>query len=324
MSERTFTAYEGTEPYLFVSYAHDDDDVVLAEMAWLHESGIRFWYDDGIHPGEVWRQAVVDALSGCSGVVFFATEASTASQNCLQELNFALDEGKAVFVVKLDDAEMPDILRLSLSDRQALIKSRFDEVTYRARLISAVSACLGGEPQSAAAAPVARPKRLSGNRVALVSVGLIVLMIALGTVSYLELGELEPGETTLDGGLDKSIAVMPFVNISRDEASEPFTLGVYRDVLTQISRIEAVRTISRTSAMRFADSELTAPQIGEELGVATILEGSVQRAGSQLRINVRLIDVASDQHIWAENYDRELTAENLFAIQSGTSSKVAE
>lgn len=73
MAEKPFPAYEGTDPYFFVSYAHEDGEIVYPEMAWLEPAGFNLWYDDGIHVGTVWRQALADALSGAAGLVFFAT-----------------------------------------------------------------------------------------------------------------------------------------------------------------------------------------------------------------------------------------------------------
>ena len=147
MAEKPFIAYEGDQPYFFVSYAHEDADLVYPEMAWIDEGGFNLWYDDGIHVGSVWRKALADALSGAAAMVFFATARSTESNNCLRELNFILDEDKPVFVVQLDDSPLPALLRLSLSDRQALVKSDHSPETYRSRLVSALSSV---------AAPVSR------------------------------------------------------------------------------------------------------------------------------------------------------------------------
>lgn len=111
---------------------------------------------------------------------------------------------------------------------------------------------------------------------------------------------------------DKSVAVLPFANRSEQKEDEYFTDGMHDELLTRLSRIAALRVISRTSVMHYRDTEKTIPEIARELSVATILEGGVQRSGKQVRINVQLIDARTDQHLWAEIYDRELTAENLF------------
>ena len=122
----------------------------------------------------------------------------------------------------------------------------------------------------------------------------------------------------------KSIAVLPFENLSRDAANEPFTLGVHDDLITQISKIGSIKTISRTSVIQYRETAKTIPQISRELGVATILEGGIQRVGDRVHVNVQLIDAATDHHVWADTYERQLTAENIFAIQAEIAASVAK
>jgi TolB-like protein/Tfp pilus assembly protein PilF len=121
--------------------------------------------------------------------------------------------------------------------------------------------------------------------------------------------------------IDRSIAVLPFQNLSDDKENAYFADGVQDDVLTNLSKIGDLKVISRTSVMPYRDMQSNARDIGKALGVATILEGSVRRIGSRVRVNVQLINVANDQHIWAEDYDRELT--DVFAIQSDLAQKIA-
>ena len=122
---------------------------------------------------------------------------------------------------------------------------------------------------------------------------------------------------------DKSVAVLPFDNRSNLDEDLFFTDGMHDELLTRLSRISELNVISRTSVMQFRGSMMSIPDIAKELSVATILEGGVQRAGNQVRINVQLIDARTDEHLWAEIYDRELTTENLFAIQSEISASIA-
>jgi len=124
--------------------------------------------------------------------------------------------------------------------------------------------------------------------------------------------------------LPNSIAVLPFTNRSANPNDVYFVDGIHDDLLTHISKIGAIKTISRTSVMQYRDTEKTIPEIAHELGVGTILEGGVQRAGQQIRINVQLIDARTDEHLWAEIYDRSLTTENIFAIQSEISKAISE
>lgn len=122
---------------------------------------------------------------------------------------------------------------------------------------------------------------------------------------------------------NKSIAVLPFTNMANNPESEPITVGLHDDLLTHISKISALKVISRTSVLRYKNTQKPIAEIAKELRVANILEGGVQRSGNQIRINVQLIDAATDEHIWAEIYDRELTINNIFKVQTEISTKIA-
>jgi len=121
----------------------------------------------------------------------------------------------------------------------------------------------------------------------------------------------------------KSIAILPFENLSQDAANAPFTAGMHDDLITQISKIGSIKTISRTSVMQYRDTTKSIPQIALELGVATVLEGGIQKAGDRVHVNVQLIDATTDHHLWADTYERQLTAENIFAIQAEIATSVA-
>jgi TolB-like protein/DNA-binding winged helix-turn-helix (wHTH) protein len=122
---------------------------------------------------------------------------------------------------------------------------------------------------------------------------------------------------------DKSIAVMPFTNLSAESSNQFFADGLHDDLLIRISNIQNIKTISRTSVMTYKGSEMKLGAIAKELGVSTILEGGVQRAGDQVRINLQLIDAESDAHIWAQTYTRDLSATNVFVVQAEITEAVA-
>ncbi len=120
--------------------------------------------------------------------------------------------------------------------------------------------------------------------------------------------------------MGKSIAVLPFKNLSEKKEDEYFSDGITEDILTQLSKISELNVISRTTVMKYKDTQKSLREIGDELGVAAILEGSVRRDGNRVRIVSQLIDAATDKHIWAETYDRELR--DIFAIQSEVAQKI--
>ena len=119
----------------------------------------------------------------------------------------------------------------------------------------------------------------------------------------------------------QSVAVLPFLNMSADPENEFFADGITEDVIAQLSKIRSLKVISRASVMPFKKREQSLQEIGAALDVANLLEGSIRRAGSRVRIVAQLIDAETDRHLWAETYDRELT--DIFAIQSDVALQIA-
>lgn len=165
---------------------------------------------------------------------------------------------------------------------------------------------------------------LTGRKLDFAIIGVMTVAIMLLVVERLG---LIGGPSKVEGPpafLQKSVAVLPFVNRSADLADRYFVDGIHDDVLTQLSKIGDLKVISRTSVERFRDTTLSIPEIGNTLGADAIIEGAVQRSGERVRITVQLIESASDDHIWAETYDREITAANIFAIQSEIAIAIAK
>jgi TolB-like protein/class 3 adenylate cyclase/Tfp pilus assembly protein PilF len=122
--------------------------------------------------------------------------------------------------------------------------------------------------------------------------------------------------------LDKSIAVLPFENLSRDPDNAYFATGIQDEILTRLAKIAALKVISHTSTQQYPSRPGNLPEIARQLGVANVLEGSVQKAADQVHINVQLIHAATDEHLWAESYDRKL--ENIFSVEGEVATSVAE
>jgi TolB-like protein/class 3 adenylate cyclase len=192
-----------------------------------------------------------------------------------------------------------------------------------------------GESAPVEAPSVAEPERVEGsaaplasrepagrwNRrraVSLLGAGILIAVVALGASTWF----LGRGSDAGEGGA--VLAVLPFENLSGDAATEPFVLGVHDDLLTHLSQIGTIKVISRTSVMGYEGSTKTIPEIAKELGATTVLEGGIQRSGDRIRMNVQLIDARTDEHLWAEQYDRTLTAEDVFAIQAEIAGRIAE
>ncbi len=159
----------------------------------------------------------------------------------------------------------------------------------------------------------ARPEDTDGNQAAPVG----------GTAEVAD----EPDESTAEEpALDtldvNTVAVLPFQNLSGAQDSEPFAVGLHDDLLTELARASALTVISRTSVNAYRGTDKPLRQIATELGAGTIVEGGIQKAGSRIRLNIQLIDARHDVHRWAERYDRELSAENIFELQTELASRI--
>ncbi|MGQ0568009.1 MAG: adenylate/guanylate cyclase domain-containing protein [Armatimonadota bacterium] len=148
----------------------------------------------------------------------------------------------------------------------------------------------------------------------------VVLPWQSGTPAAAPRGTPQPPRPAVEDR--KSIAVLPLANLSPDPENEYFSDGLTEDILTQLSKIGRLKVISRTSVMQYKKTSKNLRDIGRELGVATILEGTVRKAANKVRISVQLIDASTDEHLWAETYDRELA--DIFAIQSDVAQRITD
>ena len=163
---------------------------------------------------------------------------------------------------------------------------------------------------------------LTGRKLDFVIIGVLAIAVVVFAVERFASVEDTPSSSLSTDGR-QSIAVLPLDNLSPDPENAFFADGIHDDLLTQLAKIGSLKVVSRTSVLEYRDSPKNMREIGRELGVATLLEGSVRRVGNSVRINVQLIDAETDEHLWAETYDRELTAENIFAIQREMATSIA-
>src|SRR5213083_1922682 len=152
----------------------------------------------------------------------------------------------------------------------------------------------------------------------------IVVIAAAFSIGLFFLGRFSAGNKTASpvGISNKSIAVLPFDNLSRDPDNAYFCEGVQDEILTRLAKVADLKVISRTSTQHFKSAPENLPQIAKQLGVMNILEGSVQKANDQVRVNVQLINALTDAHLWGETYDRKLT--DIFAVESDIAKTIAE
>ena len=165
-----------------------------------------------------------------------------------------------------------------------------------------------------AAAPVVREKK---SRTWMIPISLVLVAALVAGAALLFRRSGSPGSSAPE----KSIAVLPFQNLSRDPDNAYFADGIQDEILTRLSKIADLKVTSRTSTEHYKSAPENLSEIGRQLGVAHVLEGSVQKAGDAVRVNVQLIKAANDSHIWADTFDRKLT--DIFSVESEISKAIA-
>jgi TolB-like protein len=160
-------------------------------------------------------------------------------------------------------------------------------------------------------------QRASGRILDFIIIGALLLVVAM-----LIVGRLPFYRQTGESISQKSIAVLPFENRSEDKANAYFADGIQDEILTLLSKITDLKVISRTSTRHYKSAPENLPEIARQLGVAHILEGSVQKSGDAVRVNVQLIKAASDSHLWAETFDRKLI--DIFSVKSEVARAIAD
>ena len=166
----------------------------------------------------------------------------------------------------------------------------------------------------------------AGNKWTAIIVAAAVLAAALLAFQFVRTGRSSttelPKQTAPIATTDKSVAVLPFENLSSDKENAFFAQGIQDEIITTLSRISGLRVISRTSTARYNSAPENLPEIGRQLRVSNVLEGSVQKVGDRVHINVQLIQADNDAHLWAQSYDRQLT--DIFGVEGEVAKSIAE
>src|SRR5882724_252214 len=177
-------------------------------------------------------------------------------------------------------------------------------------------------PEKIKAARVAAATRRKRAALRWMSLGVLLLVAALLSISFLLLRTKRSSVAAGLGVPEKSVAVLPFESLSEDKANTYFADGIQDEILTRLSKISDLKVISRTSTQTYKNAPRNLREIAQQLGVAHILEGSVQKSGDAVRVNVQLIKAANDSHLWADTFDRKLT--DIFSVESEVAKAIAE
>jgi adenylate cyclase len=268
---------------VFVSYSRVDKTRVAPLVAAIEGRGWSVWWDPAISPGQEFDSQIEAELQAASAVVVVWTPTSVVSRWVRGEAREAADRNVLV-PVRFEAAKLPmDVRAIHTIDLDGWGENPASPAFQD--LCRALEGMISRQrATNPAAASAASPAAASALRV--------------------------------------SICVLPFSNMSGDLEQEYFSDGISEDIITDLSKVSALSVVSRNTAFTFKGKSVDLPQVARQLKVNYVLEGSVRRAGGRVRITAQLIDAASDSHVWAERYDRDL--EDIFALQDEISQAIVK
>ena len=302
--KRPFPAYKGDQPYIFVSYAHEDDAQVYPEIQWLHDQGFNVWYDEGLSPGSEWHSELAESIENASLFLYFITPRSVLSDHCQREVHYAIDNKRQLVAIHLEASELPSGLNLSLGSTQAIMRHELTHQEYRSKLLRAVSDHIqrGIAQVSESRSPMVRK---STRLIAALGLGGLVLAAIVWVMFTTQ------GQPTNSIDIDESktairsnwLAVLPFRTVSATNENEPALLaeGITGDLISALSDHDMFSVTSHGSVRPYSDSSRSSRQIAIELGVRYLLEGRVQVSGKQTRIGITVVDGVEDRTVWKES-----------------------
>ena len=310
------SAYQGDEPYIFVCYAHEDVDLVYPEIQWLQDQGFNIWYDEGIDPGSRWSDQLAESLADSSFFLYFCTPHSVKSRHCQNEINLALDADKPSLAVHLRETELTPGLQLQLSSHQAILRYEFSVEAYRAKLLTGFGVYLSSNRADAGDKASDEKNRMpylwyGGSVLAVLAIGMLL-------VTQFATDRRQTADHAATTGIPR-VAVMPFENQSEDPQQRYFSQGLSEEIATALSRFAILSVVPPLLAAKYDDPNIAA----DKRSVRYFVRGSVRRSTSEVRVSASLLDSRNDSQLWAETYDRELNAANLFDVQAEIAERIA-
>lgn len=329
----TATDLRSAIPDVFISYASQDAAVADAVCGALEHGGVYCWIAPrNVTPGEVYAESIVHAIDSARVIVLVLSQHGAASQHVLREVERASSKRHPVVTFRIDTAPLPAGLEYFLNSSQWLDASATGTARALPRLVDAVKSALA-QPSAAVHVSPSLPATAKASRQ---STRLLVALAgtAAAVFAYLVLDKIwlsnrvtaehvvrEVKQAPAATIADKSIAVLPFVDMSEKHDQEYFSDGLSEELIDHLAHIPDLKVIARTSSFAFKGKNEDMRSIASKLGVANLLEGSVRKAGGELRITAQLIRASDGVHLWSETYERKFT--DIFKVQDEISTTVA-
>jgi TolB-like protein/cytochrome c-type biogenesis protein CcmH/NrfG len=323
-------------PPVFVSYASQDAAVVNPVVEALERQGLKCWIAPrDVIAGEFYGDAIVRAIDAAQVLVLLLSKSAAASPHILREVERASSKFHPVISLRIDRAPLPAGLEYFLNTSQWLDASDGEPSRAFPKLVDAVRNALTGAVASstpstsadASALPKPAPRSRTRHRATAVAAAVIVAALAFVAVDKFWLSKHvaaeQPATTAASTALnttpaataisDKSVAVLPFLDMSEKKDQEYFSDGLSEELIDMLTKVPDLRVPARTSSFYFKGKSEDIPTIAKRLMVANVLEGSVRKSGDHLRVTAQLVRADNGYHLWSETYDRQL--DDIFKVQ---------
>ena len=300
----------GSSRPVFISYASHDAAVAQTVCSALEGAGFPCWIAPrDVVPGTLYAEGIVGALDESRVVVLILSKDAVASAHVGREIERAVSKRHPVVALRIDTAPLTAAFEYFLNQSQWIEDGGSDAAI--AKLVGAVGQHLApgpaaSPPQGIQASPVHR-KAVAPRRMWVIASVVVAVLLAGGYL--LNKAWRSKHETTASTAVisDKSIAVLPFTDMSEKKDQEYFADGMAEEIIDLLVKVPGLKVISRTSSFQFKGKTEDLRNIGRQLGVAYVLEGSVRRSGERLRVTAQLINSRDGTHLWSQTYDRDLS-----------------
>ena len=314
----------GGAPPAFISYASQDAAVAGALVETLELHGIACWIAPrDVKAGALYADAIVRAISGAKAFVLVLSESAIASSHVSKEIERASSKKRPIIALRIDAAPLTPALEYFLSESQWVEAQAGNIDAAYVKLIDAIREPTRATPEprvsvvaETSAGPASEAHSKSRRNWTLLTVGLAVVatLAALMVDKFWLSNRLTAGQRSATSSVsDKSIAVLPFVDMSEKHDQEYFSDGLSEELIDLLTKVPDLRVPARTSSFFFKGKSEDIAAIAQKLRVAHVLEGSVRKASNTIRVTAQLIRADNGYHVWSETYDRDL--KDVFKVQ---------
>lgn len=316
---------------IFLSYSRDDQATARRFAEGFERAGLTVWWDQTLSPGEAYDKVTERALEEAKAVVVLWSKKSVDSRWVRAEATQANSSGTLVPAM-IEPCKRPIMFELTHTADLSHWNGDPDDKAWQS-YVTGVRRLVEKDGSRPAMAPlIPKPDRPRQGKTAALVVALLLAAAGAWALTHFhrepgaQAAASKPGQapatTNAATGQEVTLAVLPFANLSSDPEQEFFSDGLTEEILNQLAQIQALRVTGRTSSFSFKGKNEDLRVIGEKLGVANLLEGSIRKDGNQLRITAQLINSKDGAHLWSQTYDREL--KSVFAIQEEIAKDVAK